>query len=765
MSRILALLFLALPLFADYRTLRDARPDGRTIALHAFVFERDAYRLTLDGTLHLVGPDDAIAVFLGKGSYELTPANAAERRQLAIWTADDKLTVLRDGFESAVFFSTDLVAAAGASKRNGTPNARALAVYDAFLQQQRKAFATNFHLRVAQDLVNGATEHVFIGYVDGRKLPPALMVVDPLGALPMSGGEETILFVEDNVKRGVWYSSHLRGGARPQAPLVSAERYEIETTIAPDGEISGTAVVTLTPTKPLRLLPLNLAPRLRLQAVTYGGGKPAEIIQEAEDGDAAILFPEPIDQRIVVRLTYRGRDVLANAGNGNFTVGSRANWYPSFGTLESLADYELRFRVPRANEIVSVGREVEDRIDGEERVSVWRSDHPLRVAGFNYGRFEKISGSDPESGLAVDVYTNPGTPDIVRRIDAIVAGDVKIDSAALARAAMTDALDTARIATRFFGPLPSKRVSITQQSEWFFGQSWPTLVYLPYVVFLDTATRSALHISGAKDFIDAVGLHELAHQWFGHEVGWSGYRDQWLSEGFAEFTAGLVLEERGGWKAANRFWERKREHVLATPRGAVIPSDEAGPISQGYRVATWRNRAADDAIVYSKGAYVLHMLRMQMWDAAKSDPDTDFKAMMQDFVSTYSGRNPSTADFQRVVERHLTPQLRVGGEGKLDWFFRQWIYGTEIPRYDSDLEITPLGGDRYRVSGSIAQSGVSNDFLVVMPIYLRFADDRIVRLGATTITGNATKEVGVELTLPRRPLAVGINLNHDVLSR
>lgn len=755
MFRLLSLFLVALPLFADYRALRGARPDGRTVALHQFTFQRDVYRFTLDGTLHLAGEDNAIAVFLGRGSYELAPASEAERRQLAVWTGDEKLVTLKDDFESAVFFAPELIAAAGAPK-GGAPNARAKAIYEQFLVKQRKAFATNFHLRVAQDLYNGAAQRAFIAYIDGRKLPPALLVVDPLGALPMAGGEETMLFVEDEVQRGVWYSSPLRDGSAAPRPVASAERYEIETTIAPDGEVSGVATVTLTPSMPLRLLPFNLAPQLRLQSVTYGNGKAADFIQEE---DAAIVFPEPVKDRVVVRIVYRGRDILASAGDGNFTVGSRTNWYPSFGTFAQLADYELRFRVPRRNEIVAVGREVENRIEGEQRVSVWRSEHPLRVAGFNYGRFEKISGSDPESGMAVDVYTNPGTPDVLRKMN------VKVDTATLAHAALADALDTARIGTRWFGALPWKRVSITQQSQWFIGQSWPTLVYLPYVVFLDPPTREALHISGAADFIDAVGLHELAHQWFGHEVGWRSYRDQWLSDGFAEFTAGVVLEERGGWKAASRFWEKKRRHVLDTPRGALMPSAAAGPISQGWRVATWRNRAADDAIVYSKGAYVLHMLRMQMWDAAKTDPDEDFKSMMKDYVAAFAGRNPSTADFQRVVERHLTPQLRVVAEGKLDWFFRQWVYGTAIPRYASDLEVTPLGGDKYRVAGSITQSEVPDDFVVVMPIYLRFDEERVVRLGATTVVGNRTKEVSVEVSLPRRPIGVGINLNHDVLAR
>lgn len=35
-------------------------------------------------------------------------------------------------------------------------------------------------------------------------------------------------------------------------------------------------------------------------------------------------------------------------------------------------------------------------------------------------------------------------------------------------------------------------------------------------------------------------------KWWGHAVGWASYHDQWLSEGFAEFSAALFLENTGG---------------------------------------------------------------------------------------------------------------------------------------------------------------------------------------------------------------------------
>ena len=43
-------------------------------------------------------------------------------------------------------------------------------------------------------------------------------------------------------------------------------------------------------------------------------------------------------------------------------------------------------------------------------------------------------------------------------------------------------------------------------------------------------------------FVDMFRAHEVAHEWWGHRVGWTSYRDQWLSEGFAEYSAVLYMQ-------------------------------------------------------------------------------------------------------------------------------------------------------------------------------------------------------------------------------
>jgi aminopeptidase N len=260
-----------------------------------------------------------------------------------------------------------------------------------------------------------------------------------------------------------------------------------------------------------------------------------------------------------------------------------------------------------------------------------------------------------------------------------------------------------------------------------------------------------------------VTWHEVAHQWWGHQVGWSSYRDQWLSEGFAEFTAALMLEVNSGRKKADSFWELRRREVFDRTTG--VANAEAGAITQGVRLRTGRSPGAAQAIVYSKGAYVLHMLRMMMREEGTPDPDRPFRALMADFVKTWSGKNPSTDDFKAVAERHITRDMNLAGDGKLDYFFNQWVYGTDIPTLTSSLEAADSGGGKYRITGTITQAGVPADFRTRVPIYLDFGNDKTARLGSVALTGTTTAKVNVEVALPQKPRRVFLNGYHDVLSR
>ncbi|MGE5277860.1 MAG: M1 family aminopeptidase [Acidobacteriota bacterium] len=783
-----------------YAALRAARPEGRAVAVSDWTLERDAFRFHFaSGTFQFLPPVEGRttgAVFVGMGEMTLTPATEGERRRLAFQTGDPKLEVLSDRFETLVLLFTDATAkdieshaSAGGSP---PPSERARQTYGRFLKKQHKELKNNLQIRILEDLLEQAdpARGLFLAYFDGKKLPPALAVVDPAGLdnqfSSEVGGEGVALYGLDEQKGGYWYLSHMKteiaagrlSGARPRG---DAERYVVETAIAKNARIRGTTTITFTSRiDGLRVLPVALLGKLRVREAAFSREKdaswmPAALVQEdeEEDADLAVVFPEPMPagRTVRLRLSYEGKDVLRDAGDGNFLVGARDSWYPNLGTFTDLAAFDMTYRCPKGYQVVSVGELVADRVEGDERVSVWKSERPIRVAGFNYGKFRKLERTDADSGITVAVYTNPGEPDFVREINFLLenrrdAGLRHISASAesLADSALADGINTARVGATYFGRLPQQEVSITQQTQAFFGQSWPSLIYLPYIAAFDSTIRHEMGLQDAAEFVDLVGPHEFAHQWWGHRVGWQSYRDQWLSEGFAEFTAALVLQYTGGLAKSNTFWERSRQWIEMKPRYASVANDEAGPISDGWRVSTWRNRSAAQAMIYSKGAYVLHMLRMLMRDDAASPPDANFIAMLKDFVATEADKNPSTRDFQAAVERHMTPAMNAAGDGKMEWFFRQWVYGTEIPRIKAKLEVTPLEDGRYRIHGSVTQDGVAADFRTVAVLYVEFKGE-VMRVGRIPLTGSTTAAVDLEARLPKPPSRALVNALHDVLYR
>jgi hypothetical protein len=267
----------------------------------------------------------------------------------------------------------------------------------------------------------------------------------------------------------------------------------------------------------------------------------------------------------------------------------------------------MTFRFSARNDLISVGQQVSERTEGGQKVAVWRSEQPLRVAGFNYGDFQKVSRTDAQAGVSVDVHVLRGP-----------------EYTAMAGTPLADAINTIRVGNLYFGPSPFPHLSITQQLQLASAQSWPTLVFLSTVSFIgsgDLAQAGGIDpraLQGLKEFGNTVAWHEVAHQWWGHQVGWSSYRDQWLSEGFAEFTAALLLEVNSGRKKADAFWEARRDEVFAKTTG--VANHEAGAITQGFRLRTPRSPGAGQATVYSKGAFIVHMLRMMMREEGHARP-------------------------------------------------------------------------------------------------------------------------------------------------
>jgi aminopeptidase N len=181
----------------------------------------------------------------------------------------------------------------------------------------------------------------------------------------------------------------------------------------------------------------------------------------------------------------------------------------------------------------------------------------------------------------------------------------------------------------------------------------------------------------------------------------------------------------------------------------------------GLRLGSFKNPGAYNAVVYRKGGYVLHMLRSLMFDV--KDGDQPFIDMMKDFVKTYRNANASTEGFIRVAERHMRPDMNIMGDGKLSWFFSEWVYGTVLPKYKFDYTVSAESDGKWMLHANLTQSEVPSDFVMLVPLYVEF-EGSMRRLGLVRITGNTTLS-DIKAKLPSKPRKVMINAFHDMLEQ
>jgi aminopeptidase N len=237
-----------------------------------------------------------------------------------------------------------------------------------------------------------------------------------------------------------------------------------------------------------------------------------------------------------------------------------------------------------------------------------------------------------------------------------------------------------------------------------------------------------------------------------------------MSEGFADMSASMYLSMiEKDQKKFITFWNDERE-ILLERNAQGFRAIDVGPLTMGYRANN--SRTGFDItrrLIYPKGAYILHMIRMMMHENRTGDQH--FKEMMQDFVKTYSGKAASTEDFKAMVEKHMTRDMDLEGNQKMDWFFNEYVYGTQLPTYKLDYSFDTGADGDVVFSFKVTQSNVKDDFRMPVPIYLELADGNMLSLGRARITGNTSVEQKVPLKgLKAKPRRALINYYDDVLA-
>jgi len=748
---------------------------------------RDRIRITLtDGFLHFMHPTNGIvfgATFHGNGRLQVEPPNAQETQQLRFFTKQD---ILDMQFTDATFSFTDNTFEEVAGKIQWAPSAAGADDLYTKRQQQREDLGAELLPRLYKSLLS--TDHkrtaVFFADLKTKDKGWIELRIDALEPEEILVGRR--VDVGPAKRLDIWMS--FPAGARSPAdawrnPLekedIIIRGYRINATVTGGAELSATTRVTLEPRLAgERVLLFLLDSNLRVDKVTDAQDRSLEFYQSRERKDrsqsygsyVAVVLPEPTQtgQTQALDFHYVGKRVVRQMGPGNYFCES-FGWYPTReNSFAFRSNFELNFRVPKRYALVATGNKVGETTDGDWAISTWKSDPPLAVAGFAFGDYKVYT--EKAGSVDVEIYANREPDDFMLAIRNITQGAMpgqstfgmpalgSLSPAALVKPMAAEVGNTIRLFEAFFGPYPYKHLAVTN-IPFSYGQGWPNLIYLSMLSFLDSTQRNALGIKEHVLLTDFFRAHESSHQWWGHRVGWKSYHDQWLSEGFAEFSGNLYVQYRRNQKEyMDRLHKDKQDLLNRDIHNHVYES--VGPVWMGLRLSSSESPGGYSTVIYKKGGYILHMLRMMLDDARSQNPDQRFQAMMQDFCRTFENKAASTEDFKAIVEKHMTRAMDLEGNHRMDWFFRQYVYGMGIPQYRFSYRTEEAGEGKWKITGSVTREGMPDTWMDILPLYLHRGGE-VRRLG---FVAAVKKQTPFEFVLPLKPEKLSLNDNDDILA-
>jgi len=679
----------------------------------------------------------------GDAEVLLMPPTRGERLSLATFAGSPNL---EEHFNSAVFVFTDgtgddLLARLQADPRPKTSPELGHLLADQWTSALRN-FSTSFETRLVDNLLSGDPKSGFFYMaVAGNQLHNFDILYDPANREQIFVGQLTSR--KDRSYFDTWTrfpARSFRNGSAPLAPPLTLDNFRIDSTI--DDNLTMKAVTRATLTLKRKLgpaIPLSISSDMRITEARIDG-QPVEVFDQesmrsnlilGNDNREFLLVTEnPLDpsQPHEIEIHHEG-DVIQKAGAGVYYVNSRGTWYPHSDA--SFANFDLTFRYPKNLTLVTTGTPLEDKVDGNTRTTRRKTDSPIRFAGFNLGDFQ--SASLTEDGFKIDVYANrqvesalqPKTqpsdsPPRKPWWEARQAANpslsqnlplTPVDPSGRLSLLLKDVVDTLDFMTAQFGPPPIRNLAVTPIPGGF-GQGFPGLIYLSTLSYLDPEQRPARFRERFEQtfYSELLEIHEVAHQWWGNLVVPASYRDEWLMEALANYSALLLLEKNKGAKAVDAVLDDYRNQLLAkSENGHSVES--SGPITWGFRLQSSLSPDAWRIVTYHKGTWIMHMLRRRLGDEK-------FLSLLREVSNRYRFSSISTEQFRDLAAAYMPPK---SADRTLESFFDNWVYGVGIP--DVKLAYSWHGS---KLTGTLEQSNVADDFTAFVPVEVQVATKKTV---------------------------------------
>jgi hypothetical protein len=690
-------------------------------------------------------------VLLGRGRMRFDPSDPAEQTQIRIFSGEPQLATDFDAAFIRVRPSEfdDLFPAGSLSPRTVSAGnlRRATDVFEEYIGQ-----TFNIDLR---DLSRERWSLIptfgdLIAEVRTRRLGSLTY------ARSAKDAEDISLFDRKRRRNIAVYASQQKLGSRGrfygEDELVEYDilRHDLEVAFSPDRVwVEGTARLRIrVRSLALSSLTLRLAESLNVRNVATEEQGRLLYLRVIGQNSVIINFPTALRRNTEISLyvAYGGRlepqqidregIVLDQQGNvqqedvyipvePQYIYSNRNYWYPQ-STVTDYATSSLRITVPAEFDVIATGSEVGPPAPAPgavppgqraRKLYVFDSNRPIRYLSCVISRFTRVASRD-----VVLAAAGNGAP------PAPVALNVQANPRQVSRG--RGLVDRAAAVIEFYGsligeaPYSSFTLALTENdlpgghSPAYFAILNQPLPLSPLVWRNDPVA-----FEGYPPYFLA---HEIAHQWWGQGVGWKNYHEQWLSEGFAQYFAAL-------YAARDRGDDVFRGMLRQMRRWAIDQSDQ-GPVYLGYRLGHIKGEGrVFRALVYNKGAMVLHMLRRLLGD------DKFFEGLRQ-FYTTWKFRKAGTDDFRRVMEK-------ISGQD-LASFFDGWIYGSAVPEIGFSSTLTSTEARiRFEHRGTLIPTPVTVSIL--------YAD------GSLEDVIVAVSDRVVERTLPLKGPVRSIDANRD----
>ncbi len=750
---------------------------GGVATVQSLTIKRDRVTMTFDGRLYFAGPVAGRvtgAVFIGNGRVTAeVPLGEFEKSNVRRLLGTD---VVESDFKTAVLrFSDDtfneITKTSGQAGGGGDIQVQKLATdLDARILKESGA---NLPARISLAILNQETPGFFFANFDGGKRGRFSFLMDYQNRIPttnfrLNGGEKGLLFKykDDDYENEVWTAFYSLDEYQRQRvtysdvnDLIDISHYNMTIDLREHEKFMRLHSSVKTQALASKLAAISfrvgeslgeeesqrLKKQMRLKQARLGSTELA-FAQEDWEGGFTVFLPNPVQagQQLDLDLVLEG-DFMYDADRQNLPdchyPRSNVTWLPRHGELDR-ATFELTFSHPKKLKVASVGVRLSEDASVEDKkvvITKYRMDIPVPFVTFALAPFERHAemvkwekGGDP---IPLEFNSLPGS-EVAIKEDFILA----------------ELSNSVRYFTLMFGKYPYATFGATFH-PFGFGQGFPTMLLIPPT---DRASK----------FTYQFIAHETAHQWWGNLVAWRSYRDQWLSEGFAEYSGILYTAVREGSGARNDLLGRLRRSLNEPPetetglgKGRLV---DVGPIILGHRLSTRKTQGAYQTLIYNKGALVLRMLHFLLSDPSTGE-DKPFFDMMTDFVNRYRNQAASTDDFRLVANEHFarTPIARLYRVNNLDWFFSEWVYTSGMPSYQMDYRIEDQPDGKALLSGTITQKHVPSDWFMVLPVVISFGGNQQAR-GTVHAHGPTST---FQIRLPARPRKVELDPEHWVISK